>query len=197
MNIEKYCNLMEEVKKRTLAINGILSGKYTTSFKATNIEFVYLQLRKILEIIALSSLVANKNEFEKREIKFEKFWNPKFIIKDIERLNPDFYPKPVKEIPSIKPNTKNDLVDISEGFLTKEEFVEIYDKCGKILHTDNPFGSKADLNEYEKQITSWMGKIKILLNSHVIKLLDDDNLYLIHMKEKRDNSVHSYVFMKR
>lgn len=188
---------MEEVKKRTLAINGILSGKYSTPFKATNIEFMYLQLRKILELIALGSLVANKSEFEKRKIKFEKFWNLKFIIKDIERLNKDFYPKPIKEVPSLKPNTKRDLVDISEGFLTKEEFVKVYERCGKILHANNPFGSKANLDVYEKQITSWMGKIEILLNSHIIKLLDDDNLYLIHMKEEKDDLVHFYVFMKR
>ncbi|MFZ2863766.1 MAG: hypothetical protein WA440_03365 [Ignavibacteriaceae bacterium] len=185
---------MTEVKRRTTAITEIRNKTKSTSFQATNIEFCCLQTRKILELIALGSLIANKRHFEEQKIKFEKFWHAELILKDIERLNPNFYPSPIKENPHSNPTIKMDWQELKEGYLTKEDFLKVYEKCGKIMHADNPFGSKTDLDYYEKQIDIWINKIIRLLNSHLIKLVDDTNLYLIHMQEERDDKVHVYTF---
>jgi hypothetical protein len=187
---------MTEVKKRTNAITDILRKVKTTTFQATNIEFMCLQLRKILELISLGSLVANKKEFDEQQIKYQRFWHAERIISDIERLNPDFYPRPIIEVPSKKPFIKNDLVDMKDGFLTKEDFIKVYEKCGKIMHADNPFGSKTEFDYYEKQINEWNRKVIKLLNCHMIRLKNDDFFYLIHMQEKQDNLVHGYRFGK-
>ena len=48
MDLDLYVNLMTEVKRRTNAINDILKKAKTTSYQATNIEFMCLQLRKML-----------------------------------------------------------------------------------------------------------------------------------------------------
>lgn len=194
MNVDLYCNLMEEVKFRTTAISEIRKKTKTTSFQATNIEFCCLQIRKILELIALGSLIANNNHFKEQKIKFETFWNARLILQDIERLNPNFYPSPIKETPHSDPTIKMDLQNLNEGYLTKNDFIKVYEKCGKIMHADNPFGSKTDLDYYEKQIDIWLEQIMTLLNSHLIKLVDDTNLYLIHMREDRDDKVHGYTF---
>lgn len=194
MDLNLYLGLMNEVKKRTTAISHILNKQKTTSYQATNIEFMCLQIRKILELISLGSLVANKHEFEKEQIKYQKYWHAERILNDIERLNPDYYPRPIIEKQSDIPNVKNELIDKKDGFLTKTEFIKVYEKCGKIMHADNPFGSKVDFDYYEKQITKWLDEIIGLLNSHIIKLKGDDNFYLIHMKEERDDSVHGYNF---
>jgi len=194
MDLDLYVSLMNEVKKRTTAITQILSKQKTTSFQATNIEFMCLQIRKILELISLGSLVANKKEFESEQIKYQKYWHAERILNDIERLNPDFYPRPIIEIHSNRPNVKNDLIDKTDGFLTKTEFIKVYEKCGKIMHADNPFGSKVDLDYYEKQIADWLNKLIGLLNSHMIRLKGHDNFYLIHMHEERDDLVHGYNF---
>ena len=194
MDLDLYVGLMNEVKNRTIAITQILNKQKTTSFQATNIEFMCLQIRKILELISLGSLVANKQEFEKEQIKYQKFWHAEKILKDIERLNPDFYPRPILEKQSDKPNVKRNLVDKKDENLTKTEFVKVYVKCGKIMHADNPFGSKVELEFYEKQIVLWLDKIIGLLNSHMIKLKGHDNFYLIHMQEDRDELVHGYDF---
>lgn len=91
--LDMYCALMNEVKKRTQAITDMLRGRTTTSFRSTNIEFMCLQIRKMLELISMGSLVLNKEEFEAIGKKYEDFWNAKQILQDIERLNPDFYPR--------------------------------------------------------------------------------------------------------
>lgn len=196
MDLDLYITLMNEVKKRTNAITGILKKTNTTTYQATNIEFMCLQLRKILELISLGSLVANKKEFECQQIKYQQFWHAKRIIKDIEKLNPDFYPKPIIELPSKNQGIKNDLVDMKDGYLTKEEFVNVYDQLGKIMHADNPFGTKTDLAYYESQIENCYKKVIKLLNCHMIRLKGKEEFYLIHMQEERDDLVHGYIFGK-
>jgi len=193
-NINLYCDVMEEIKRRTAVVWSFLNGKSSTIYKATTIESACLQVRKILELIALASLVANKTEFAAQNEKFAKVWNARLILNDLERLNPDFYPKPFREVRSAEVGVINDLQDITDGFLTKEEFLKVYEKCGGMMHSDNPYGGKTDCGYYDKSIPKWMEKIRVLLNSHTIRLLNDENMYVIHMKEDRDDKVHGYTF---
>ena len=58
-DLDLYCKLMAEVKGRLYAALEILKGHTRTSYKVTNIEFVCLQIRKVLELISMCSLVAN------------------------------------------------------------------------------------------------------------------------------------------
>ena len=193
-NINLYCDVMEEIKRRTSVVWSFLNGKSSTIYKATTIESACLQVRKILELIALASLVANKTEFAAQNEKFAKVWNARLILNDIERLNSQFYPKPIREVPSAKPGILNDLQDITDGFLTKEDFLKVYEKCGAMMHSDNPYGGKTDYQYYDKSLPKWMEKIRVLLNSHIIRLINGENFYLIHMKEDRDDKVHGYTF---
>ena len=195
--IEKYCRLMEEIRLRTEVIRSFFEGSSHAVYKATTIESSYLQFRKILELIALGSLVANKEIFSKVQADFGKCWNAAYIIKDIERINPDFYPHPIVEMPSVRPGIKMDWNDHPGGFLTQKEFLKLYEKCGAILHADNPFGSQIDYGYYEQNINVWAEKIALLLNCHTIKLVGDENIHLIHMLEEQDRRVHHYIFARK
>ena len=185
---------MEEVKKRTYVIYYFLNEHCKIPYQATNLESMCLQIRKILELIALGSLVANREEFAKQNEKFTHFWNARLILQDIERINPGFYPKPIKEDIGKKPGIKSNLVDLKTGFLTRKKFVKVYEKCGAMMHADNPYCSRTDFSYYDKSIPVWKTEIITLLNCHTISLLNDDNLYLIHMKGGRDDKVHGYTF---
>lgn len=185
---------MEEIKRRVTVIQFFLSKPSTTPFAATTIESACLQVRKILELIALASLVANKFEFANQNEKFSKVWNARLILQDIERINADFYPKPIKEVPGKHPNDVPELISVKSGYLTRTDFLNVYEKCGKIMHADNPFGGKADLSYFEKQLPKWLDLIMNLLSNHTIKLANDENMYVIHMKEDRDDHVHGYTF---
>ena len=193
-DIIKYCNLMDEIKRRTAVITAFGSGGAAALYKATTIESVSLQFRKILELIALGSLVANKNEFSKVYADFAKCWNAQYLLKDIERVNPNFYPRPIVESPTSQPGVKMEWQDKKDGFLTKTEFLKLYEKCGAIMHAGNPYGSQIDYGYYERNVQGWLDKIIGLLNSHTIRLVNDPNLYLLHMKEDGDDKVHHYVF---
>ena len=148
---------------------------------ATNIESIYLQFRKILELIALGSLVANKDAFSSVYQDFAKYWNAELLVKDIERLNPGFYPRPIIQKPSNRPGVKMEWLERQGDYLTKDDLIKLYKKCGAIMHSGNPYGSQVDLAYYESKITYWLDRVVNLLNAHHITLVNDPNLYLIQM----------------
>ena len=192
-DISQYCSLMDEIKLRTEVVHGFSNGQCRTIHRATTIESICLQIRKILELVALGSLVANKKKYAEQHEKFHKYSHANRILRDIEGINPQFYPKPLIEAPSNRSGVKNDLKERKSGFLTRDHFAKVYEKCGNILHADNPLGSKSNYAYYEKKIPKWMEEIRNLLNTHSIFLVDDPNMYLIHMKEK-DGKAHGYTF---
>jgi len=192
--LTKYCNCMEEIKRRTHAINTILTNECSTAYPATNIEFLCLQIRKILEMIALASIVANKDEYSKQYQKFSTHWNAKRILKDIESINPDFYPVPGTQIVDQNTGKVDRIKKIEEGFLTKEEFPEVYNKCSELIHSANPYGTQIDFKEFEKLIPLWNQKIIKLLNHHEIQLIVSKLQLWVLMQSKTDGRAHAYIF---
>ncbi len=181
---------MDLIKKRIEVLEFFESGKGGCLYVPPTVESAYLQFRKILELIAMGSLIVNNEVYSQAHQNFEKHWNARRIVESLEQLNPDFYPQPLDEKYQGK-----DLVDKKDGFLTKDNFIELYRICGALLHTDNPYGTATDYEYHRGRIRDWIALITGLLSNHKIKLLDDPNLYVIHMKEKRDNQVHGYTFV--
>src|SRR5690349_17164330 len=91
-----YVKCMEEIKRRLVAIDDVLGGVKTTTFKYTNVEFVALQFRKVFELIVLSSLASNRHLFNELSTRLSKEWELKKIIAAVQRQNPSFYPNPIK-----------------------------------------------------------------------------------------------------
>lgn len=173
---------MTEIKRRTLVVDAFSQGATHAMYKATSVETIYLQFRKILELIAMGSLVANKEVFSQVYEKFTTCWNATYIVKDIERINPHFYPQPIIQQPSNKKGIKSEFAKRkSEDHLTKDDLLKLYEKCGAILHSENPYGSQIDYDYYDGKVLEWRNKIRNLLNAHEIRLVNDDNLYLIQM----------------
>jgi len=195
-DIAKYCDCMEEIKRRIHAINTILSKKYTTAFPATNVEFLCLQIRKILELIALASIAANKKEYATQHKKFADQWNAKRILNDMEKINPSFYPVPGTQVIDEKTGKVIEVKNLENGYLTKEEFVEVYNKCSEVIHSSNPYGTQIDYSEYEKIIPEWKQKIITLLNHHQIQLFDSSLQLWILIQSKDDGRVHAFTFQK-
>lgn len=187
-----YCNLMQELKERDLVVDYLLAGHHPIA-RPFAMEQACMHLRKMLELIALSSLAAHKSAYSKAYADFAKHWNAELLLRDLERIHPSFYPVPFVEKPAIPPAIGYELAHITEGFLTKEEFVAVYKKCGAMLHASNPFGSKPSLHFYEKSMPLWRSKIARLLNVHVIVLSGTDDLWLIHMQEENKPGVHAYT----
>lgn len=192
--LDLYTNCMEEIKKRTEVITEHLNGGYNEKYLITETEFLCVQLRKVLENIALASLVANKEKYSSVRKNFASDWNAKRILNDLEEANPNFYPKPTEQIR--KPDGTFSMVDITKGFLTKDQFVHLYNKCGELLHADNPYGNKKNFEIFYSQIGNWLKKIITLLNHHVITL-SDETIIIALMQSDEDGKPHTTLFKEK
>ena len=157
------------------------------------VETIALQIRTVIEFIALASLVANKSLFEQEGDKFKKYWRAKGIFDDIEKKNLDFYPKPVESIHMTDiDNIDEHIRFIEDGYMTREMCVEIYDKCCDILHPQKPFADKKDYEGFLKQVPDWLNLIVKLLDYHVFRLVGSNSFYVVHM---HDAGMGDYPFM--
>ena len=107
---------------------------------------MYLQIRKVLEDIALSYICANRKKYEQFNKKFQKHYDARKIIRSIERFNDKFYPIPIKKIEQVQINHKPfyNIEYLQEEYLTKDEFIKLYEKCGGLLHSFNPYSASLD-----------------------------------------------------
>ena len=190
-----YINMMEEIKYRVNVIAGLINGKINMMYNITQAESTALQIRMIIESIALASLSANKSLFEQEGDKFKEYWKADRIFEDIEKQNPDFYPKPIKELPSNIPGIKTESIDIEDGFMTRNEIIQVHQHCCDFLHAKNPYAQERDYEGFMSQIPNWLDRIMRLLNNHQIKLLNDEGHYVVHMREaEREDRVAMYYF---
>lgn len=186
-----YLRNMQEIKWRIEAIDEIRSGKITTRFLQTNIEFCVLQIRKILELIALSALVSDADTYKDKLGKIETMWNARLILQDIERIHSDFYPHPIRTV-------KDKWVDVECEYLTKDKFIKVYEKCGKMLHESSPFIDEETTQQEYRQIwddiPQWRGWIITLLNTHIIQLYNRAELFYIIMQSKDNGYPTGNIF---
>jgi hypothetical protein len=111
------------------------------------------------------------------------------LLKDIERVNPDFYPQPVRYKSIENSREKHEIVNFEGNFLDKHEFVKVYKKCGGIMHARNPIGRKISYEYYRVNLPIWLEKINNLLKIHEIKLIRHDGLNIIFMENDEGNVI--------
>jgi hypothetical protein len=191
---EKYCNLMEEIKLRINVVTYFLSGQGHALYEPSTLESICLQIRKILELVAFGSHVANKEAYTAVFTKISKAWNANDILIELEKVNPDFYPVPIVELPSGVPGVKTRHEKRVGDYLDETEFKEVYGRCGAMAHAANPYGKGIDYGYYARMLPVWRTRIVNLLNAHNIQLLGNPGIYLIHMTEHGDDRVKFYRF---
>jgi len=190
-DIQKYCDLMEEIKLRIAVVDHFIPGQGNALYPPPTIESACLQLRKILELIAFGSLVANKATYTSVYSKISKAWHAADILEELNRVNSEFYPVPVTVVPSSIPGVPQHKK--REGdFLTKTEFPEVYGRCGVMAHAVNPYGKGIDYAYYLTMLPTWRTQVVNLLKNHEIRLVNIPGMYIVHMAETGDDRVHWY-----
>ena len=188
--LQKYLDQMSLIKLRQSVIDNIINNRTTTGYLYSDIEICVLEIRKIIELIAMGSIVSNIEEYSKIHDKYKTDWNAKLIFRDIERINPHFYPEPID---IDKSGAVDRFVPIKSGYLTKKEAEGLYDKCNAFLHEDNPFNSLHEVAYYEKKIPIWNQKIIKLLNRHLVHIYEG-YMYFVIMKSEEDGNPRGNIF---
>jgi hypothetical protein len=190
-SIELYCGLMEDVKARLELIRRFTTGEVRVGSNQFTYECVSVQLRKTLESIAFASLCANKVKYSEVHANFATHWRAKALLNDLERVHSNFYPVPMKR-PITKPDGAKHCDRIDAGFLTREDFVLLYDKCSEVIHTKNPFSDAEPKIDFVYSVDEWVSRIRTLLQLHLVQLADLEDVWLVSMHEPSDGKVHAY-----
>lgn len=194
-DIEKYVASMKEIKLRTEVIDLFLSGQREARYVPTTTETIGLQFRKVFELIAFASLAANRDQYSRAYADFSKHWELAKLIKNLRRINPEFYPKPVVEMQSDKAEVVNALRDRDQDYLTRDELISAHGRCGALMHSTNPFANPIDYGFYQQSFPLWRMRVINLLNNHQVRLLGDTGFWLVHMHEEgKGNEVSYYRF---
>lgn len=182
-----YANSMSRIYQRVGLVHRVLDRQCDLGSEAFDTELVYLQFRKVLEEIAFSSLAANKTEYAALHTNFSKHWKAEKILQELEKLNPGFYPAAL-EAPTSSLGFHH-FGQLSSGFLTREEFADLYDICSQILHTRNPYSQDDPVIQARYSGDQWVSRIQRLLSWHSVQLLSGEIL-MVNIPASGD--VHVY-----
>jgi len=170
-DIEIYANHMADVRTRIYLVRSLLAPEAAAVIpQFALIETVLLQLRKALELIAFASLTANKDAYKDAYPTFADEWNAKRILQKVEQLNPDFYPMACEAPKEVAPGHKH-FDRPADGFMTRDEFITLYQAASEVLHTRNPFTTKGPVINTGYSVVEWVSRIQRLLSWHRVGLI--------------------------
>jgi hypothetical protein len=171
-----YSMLMIEAGHRFRAMDTALEGKTGLPDGAIP-EFCFLQLRMLCELIALGCLTAHGDLQIGKDLR--KAWQADRIIRLLEELHPDFYPRAA---------TRTERgIELSEDIFPKEELVKLYGKCGDVLHrgTFQTLWLRKSGDAEIEEIRTWKQKIEALLSDHGIFMADGNTVALFRLWEEQ------------
>lgn len=156
---ELYLRQMVEIKRRFHAADRILGAKKPlTHHVDIDDEFIFLQIRRIIELITFSAIVSDERRYQRRrEIDaltnirdkgdYKADWNASEILVRLSRISPYFLPRPLGAITVQPDGTKH--FNEAAARLTHDRLISIYKTAGGYAHTPNPY--KPNITELELQ----------------------------------------------
>jgi hypothetical protein len=188
-----YCEVLEDIKTRLAVVRSVAESHLNAGSELLNYEIAALNLRKSLELIAFGTLSANKEVYAEVHADFASHWNAKKLLAKLEKLHPEFYPKPVtREIRDLGPPRQLHFEFVPNGFLTRDELVELYDMCSKVIHARNPFSESSAIN-FRFSVLEWESRIERLLGLHLVRLAGTPQLWLAELSAPTDGRAHTYI----
>lgn len=143
-----YKNSMVEVKRRLLAIDRILGAKKPRTLNQEfDVEFMWLQVRKIIELVAFGGILADEQRYAYLRAEatdnpnYRRDWKVNVILRKLAEISPHYLPTPVGELQRLEDGTLH-FVEGGEK-QTLERFISIYNLAGEYLHVPNPLDAEA------------------------------------------------------
>ncbi|MBI4378671.1 MAG: hypothetical protein HY578_06215 [Nitrospinae bacterium] len=187
-----YCICMEDVKSRLSVVKTVAGGQLSTGSELFDYEFVSVQIRKSLELVAFASMTANKNLYAEAHAGFANHWKAKDMLNNLKRLHPGFYPQPIR-LDHVKESGDKHFEHVEDGYLTQDDFVTLYDLCSEVLHTWNPFTKKERHIDFKRSVAEWVQRIDRLLRLHLMRFVDREEIWVVDMEYSEDGKVHAFT----
>ena len=195
MDIQKYTDAMQTIKGRKEHIDWIMNNAESRGkVSKFMIESICLQLRMMIEDIAVACAIANADEMPELVSALRKEYRPQKILKGLEEINPECYPTPIVENVEGSQGNFRETHNRPEGdWLTRVEAVKEYGRLSNVIHRNMKAydGNPVDYREQYQKCNCIEYKIRNLLSHHQITVLDEDTMYRVLMSGKGvdDNGV--------
>ena len=180
-SLDVYTRLMGELKMRLSILERNIgraeTGKTYRNEEVVLLESRCLQLRKVLELLAFSSLVAHRELLAQVHEDLATMQKAKNVIKRLEKRSPHFFPNPVRGV--VTPQGLHFKERTGSDVFTKEDFIPLFDACSGALHIANPLSSSNPIN-IGRPFREWIERIKNLLQEHSV-LLSQDKVIFVNM----------------
>jgi hypothetical protein len=169
-----YLSKVEECLDRLKACEEFMKS-YKEKEDIYTLESAILQMRKSLECVAYAAIAPNKKEYKEfrakadRQPDYTRDFHAGKILEMLSKINKDFYPKPVSP-PISKGPGRWHFEKREDGALTKNQFSSFYDRLGKFLHADNPWGNDKGIKNLLNDIPTVIDSVKSLLLWHFTKV---------------------------
>ncbi len=173
---DTYALMISEAANRLAAAAAFLKS-FESGSGVAYLEASALQLRKGLETLAFAAIAPNHAAYAAHRAKVEKSpdfakdYHAKWIFKDLGKINPDFYPLPLMPIKNVTPDgapNNHFHCDRKEsGYLSKTEFINVYDRLGKHLHARNPWSTGDALAGLPEMAAKTIDAVHELIELHV------------------------------
>lgn len=184
---------MEDVKQRLQMIKSITQGHSPLGSEGHDVEVVCLLLRRILEQIAFSSLVAHRATYEEMYNDVATIWSARRLVERLEKVHPEFFPRPVRRGVSPHSGIRHHFEPVHSGYLTRDEFEFLYHTASNGIHTWNPFKDAERVIKFERSIAEWVARIETLLEHHFVRFIGTHDLWLVQMDSPEDHKVHAFI----
>lgn len=181
-----YANIIGEIKLRIAAIDTGTTNKLPVSPPLVR-EFCFLQFRMICELIAFGCLVAHGDISGTKHPKLQKAWEADKIIELLEALHPDFFPIPVVQG---RDKVGHTLSPREPNPLPKKEFLDLYRKCGEVLHRGSArklLSQKEPIRIHYPELTAVAQKFVDLLSVHQVRMLGGKMFFVCILSNAEDN----------
>jgi hypothetical protein len=144
-----YFNQMVEVKRRFLAIDRILGAKKSrTLSEDTDNEFMWLQIRNIIELVTYSGIASDRDRYKALRAaqnggKVEDDQKATRILKRLDGISTKFMPLPIGQMIAQADGSKHftGLDEVQQTTLTN--LTDLFNQASDHLHTANPFVTDA------------------------------------------------------
>lgn len=142
-----YRDHMVEAKRRFRAIERILGAKKPRTLSAEfDDEFMWLQLRLIVELVAYSAIAADEARYaalrqeQDKNADYRVDSKPAKVLKHLSQISPHFLPKSLGPI-VVQPDGIKHIEQGPEVAMLNR-FLDIHDTAGQHLHAINPFNEE-------------------------------------------------------
>jgi hypothetical protein len=165
-----YLRMMDEAMNRLAKCEQYVI-EYGRTLSVYECEAASLQMRKAMEAIAFASIAPNKSEYIAAQKEVEKAtnlrddWNARRIFLLLSKINPDFYPKAMVREQTIGVGSYS-FGTPGYGGMTQKRFETFYNRLGKLMHGDNPWGNAVDWAVVAAELSDAIRGLRILLSLH-------------------------------